>query len=133
VNRATLEGANLSGSTRIGALALAAQLDFLGAHDDATDRRLARRAANQQSVSADWDGGAWALGAAWLRVGKRPDGGATLPADATLDLRGLWRVAPAWTVEAKVLNLTDRDVHPALDYQGLGRQAWIGVRYDGTL
>ena len=133
VNRATLKGANLSGSTRQGALALAAQLDFLGAHDDATDKRLARRAANQQSVSADWDGGAWALGAALLRVGKRPDGGATLPADATLDLRALWRVAPAWTVEAKVLNLTDRDVHPALDYQGLGRQAWIGVRYDGKL
>ena len=38
---------------------------------------------------------------------------------------------PQWRVEAKLLNALDHRVEPVRDYQGLGRQAWIGVRYDG--
>ena len=37
---------------------------------------------------------------------------------------------PQWRLEAKVLNAADRRVEPARDYQGLGRQAWVGLRFD---
>ena len=41
------------------------------------------------------------------------------------------QLAPAWQLEAKLLNATDRDVEPARDYQSLSRQAWVGLRYQG--
>ena len=54
-----------------------------------------------------------------------------LAAYATLDLKARVQLAPAWQLEAKLLNATDRDVEPARDYQSLGRQAWVGLRYQG--
>jgi vitamin B12 transporter len=129
--RAKLDGATLSGTHRLVALALRAQVDFVNAKDADTGARLPRRAAHQESLSADWDGGSWTAGAAVLRLGSRPDGGVQLDAETTLDLKASWRFRPGWAVEAKLLNATDERIEPARDYQGLGRQAWIGLRYTG--
>ena len=131
IGRARLQGATLSGSTRFGALRVAATVDVLDAKDLDTQQRLTRRAAHQENLSADYDLGAWSVGAAVLSVGSRPDGSVKLAAYQTLDLRARWRFTPQWQLEAKLLNATNRDIEPARDYQSLGRQAWIGVRYDG--
>ena len=130
IGRARLQGATLSGAQRFGALRISGTVDFLDAKDQDTGRRLARRAAHQESFAAEYDLGAWRIGAALLAVGARPDGSATLGRYATLDLSTRWRFAPQWQLEAKLLNATDRQYEPARDYQPLGRQAWIGVRYD---
>lgn len=129
IGRARLQGATLSGVQRLGALRLSATVDFLDAKDLDTGKRLNRRAAHQESLAADYDVGAWTLGGALVSVGARPDGSVTLGSYATLDLRARWRFAPQWQLEAKLLNATDRQYEPARDYQPLGRQAWIGVRY----
>lgn len=131
VDRATLQGATLTAAHRLGAIALRATLDFLDAKDDATGQRLPRRAAHQEGVNADWTGGAWTAGVAWLRVGARPDSGATLPAYQVVDLQARYRLTPHWQAEAQLLNAFDRRYEPVRDYQALGRQGWIGVRYDG--
>jgi vitamin B12 transporter len=131
VDRATLEGVTLSAAHRAGAFGMQAQLDFLEARDDQTGQRLPRRAAHQGSLAGDWTAGAWTLGAALLRVGERPDGGKQLPAETTLDLSALWKIAPRWSLQAKLLNATDEDIQPARDYQGLGRQAWLALRFEG--
>jgi hypothetical protein len=47
-------------------------------------------------------------------------------------LQARWRMTSQWRLEAKVLNLTDRDIEYRRDYRALGRQAWIGVRYSGV-
>jgi vitamin B12 transporter len=133
VARATLQGATLSGALQWGAWSLRGTADFLDAVDDATGERLPRRAAHQESLAADWTAGAWTAGAALLRLGARPDGGKVLAAETTLDLKAAWRFAKGWSLEAKLLNATDRDVEPARDYQGLGRQAWLGLRWAGGL
>lgn len=133
VNRARLQGATLVASQRWSNLSLSGTLDFLDARDEATGTRLQRRAAHQESLSTDYRLGDWTLGASALRVGARPDGGKRLDSYTTLDLKAFWRFAPQWRLEGKVLNATNRDVEPARDYQGLGRQGWIGVRFDGTL
>lgn len=130
VGRARLQGATLSGAQRFGALNLRGTLDFLDAKDSDTGQRLTRRAAHQASLAADYDLGAWRFGAALLAVGARPDGAVNLGGYATLDLSARWRFAPQWQLEAKLLNAADHRIEPARDYQGLGRQAWIGVRYD---
>jgi vitamin B12 transporter len=75
--------------------------------------------------------GAYSVGAALLAVGARPDGNQRLGSYETLDLRARWRFAPQWQLEAKLLNVTGRDYEPTRDYQALGRQAWVGVRFDG--
>lgn len=129
-SRATLEGVTLSGGHRWGGFSLRATVDFLDAKDDRTGTRLTRRAAHQESLSADYDGGAWSAGASLTDIGARPDGGARLGGYALLDLRASWRFLPQWRLEAKVLNAGDRRVEPVRDYQGLGRQAWVGVRFD---
>ena len=130
IGRARLQGVTLSGAHRIGALRVSGTVDFLDAKDTDTGVRLSRRAAHQESLAADYDLGAWRFGGALLAVGSRPDGSATLGRYATLDLSARWRFAPQWQLEAKLLNATDRQYEPARDYQPLGRQAWIGVRFD---
>lgn len=131
IGRAKLQGATLTGAHRFGDLRLSGSLDFLDAKDQDTGQRLARRAAHQASLAADYDFGAWSVGAAVLAVGSRPDGSARLGAYEKIDLRARWRFARQWQLEAKLLNATDRTIEPARDYQSLGRQAWLGVRYDG--
>ena len=130
IDRARLQGATLSGMQRVGPWTLKAQVDFLRARDTLTGTPLPRRASEQATLGADWTAGAWSAGASVLRLGSRPDGGKTLAAETTLDLSGTWRFAPAWALQAKLLNATDRDREPARDYQGLGRQAWLVLRYE---
>ena len=130
ISRARLQGATISGSHRWGAFHISGTFDLLDAKDVDTGKRLIRRAAHQESLAADYDVGAWNLGASVLAVGARPDGTATLASYETLDLRARWRFAPQWQFEAKVLNITNRKIEPIRDYQTPGRQAWIGVRFD---
>ena len=132
IARATLQGASLSGQRQIGALGLKARLEFVDAKDDATGQRLSRRAAHQSSWSADWTQGRWTWGAHVLHLGARPDGGGMLAAETTADLSAQWKLNRHWALQAKVLNVTDRDVQPARDYQGLGRQTWLVLRHAGN-
>ena len=64
-----------------------------------------------------------------LRLGARPEGGQTLAAETTLDLRAAWRFSPGWQLQAKLANAGDEDLQPARDYQGLGRHALLALRY----
>ena len=131
INAARLRGATLALSKRFGALSMQGNVDFLDAKDAATGQRLNRRAAHQESVSADYSAGAWNFGASLLGVSSRPDGSVQLSAYQTLDLRTTWRVTSQWQLEAKLLNVSDRQYESVRDYQNLGRQAWLGVRFDG--
>jgi vitamin B12 transporter len=128
---ARLQGATLSFSGAWQGWSLRGTLDWLDTEDEATGARLPRRAAHQQSVALRWRGGAWEAGAELLRVGSRPDAGVTLPAETTIDLQASWRFAPGWQVQARLANATDEDLQPVRDYQGLGRQAWLVLRWEG--
>lgn len=131
VANAKLQGLTLSGGAQLGDWWLRTQADFLDAKNADTGERLVRRAAHQLSVSAEYTWGAWRFGGTVLQVGARPDGaGFTLPEETTLDLKVRWQLARQWTLEAKLINATDEDLQPVRDYQGLGRQAWLGVRYE---
>lgn len=103
----------------------------MDAKDTTTGERLARRARHQETLAAEWDGGSWTVGGSLLHLASRPDGGARLAAETTLDLQASWRFRPGWAAELKLLNATDERIEPVRDYQGLGRQAWIGLRYTG--
>jgi vitamin B12 transporter len=130
-SRARLQGATLTGSQRWGGFGLRASVDLLDAKDTDTGQRLARRAAHQETLAADYSRGQWNVSGSLLDIGARPDGGIVLGGYALLDLGATWRFQPQWRLEAKLLNALDHRVEPVRDYQGLGRQAWLGVRFDG--
>jgi vitamin B12 transporter len=129
IARARLRGLTLSANQQWGALSLKAQADWLRAKDLDSGQRLQRRAAKQASLGASWAFAQGSVGADVLHLGERSDGGITLAAETTLNLQANWRLASAWSVQAKLLNATDRRVEPARDYQGLGRQAWLVLRW----
>jgi vitamin B12 transporter len=128
--RARLQGATLTGAQRWGDLNIRAIVDFLDAKDRDTGERLARRAAHQETFAADYRTGAWSFGGSVLDIGARPDGGVVLGGYALVNLNATWRFMKQWRLEASLLNALDHRVEPVRDYRGLGRQAWIGVRYD---
>ena len=132
VGRARLQGLTLAASQRWRGLDAHVGVDLLDARDADSGVRLTRRAAHQESVGVDYDDGPWRFGVAGLFVGSRPDAGAVLGGYGTLDLRVARRFDKAWRIEAKLLNALDHQIEPLRDYRGLGRQAWIGVRYDST-
>lgn len=131
VARARLQGATLAAGHRWGGFDLRLTVDVLDARDRDTNERLPRRAAHQESVVLDYAAGAWTAGGSLLVVGARPDGGGRLGGYSVLDLRAGWRFLPRWRLEARLSNALDRDIEPIRDYQALGRQAWLGVRFDG--
>jgi vitamin B12 transporter len=133
IARARLQGLTLSANQHLGAWSLKVQADWLRAKDLDSGQRLQRRAAQQASLGAAWAFAQGSLGADVLHVGQRLDGGITLAAETTLNLQATWRfasgLAPGWSLQAKLLNATDQRVEPARDYQGLGRQAWLVLRW----
>ena len=132
VGRALLEGASLTATHQIDALSLRAVVDLLNAKDDDTGERLPFRARHQETLSADYQIRDWTLGGTVMVVGDRISGGEVLGGYTTIDLQARWRLTSQWRLEAKVLNVTDRDIEYLRDYRALGRQAWIGVRYSGV-
>ena len=54
-----------------------------------------------------------------------------MPAYQIVDLQARYRFAANWRLEARLLNAFDRRYDVVRDYPALGRQAWLGVRYDG--
>lgn len=132
LSRATLQGASVMAATAWGSVGLKANLEFVDAKDDTTGQRLNRRAAHQSTGSADWRLGDWTWAAQLLRLGARPDGGARLAAETTMDLSALWRLNRHWQLQAKVVNATNQDLQPARDYQAPGRQFWLSLRHAGA-
>jgi len=129
--RALLQGITVKGLQQLGNFQFTLALDWLNAKDRDTDQTLPRRAANQQTLAVDWNEGPWLLGGTVLRVSSRPDAGALLPAYALLNLNARWRFDRVWRLEARLQNAFDKDYQPARDYQDVGRQFWVGLRYDG--
>jgi vitamin B12 transporter len=130
-SRALLQGITLQGLQQLGDFQFTLALDWLNAKDRDTDQTLPRRAANQQTFAVDYNLGPWQLGGTVLRVSSRPDAGALLPAYALLNLNARWRFERFWQIEARLQNAFDKDYQPARDYQDVGRQFWVGLRYDG--
>ena len=130
--QARLSGLTLAGQQQWQALQLRGEYNYLDAHDGLTGAWLPRRARHQLSLSAEWRQGDMTWAATSLHNCARPDQGVLLRGRQTLDLSARWKLAKQWQVQAKLLNATNADLEPVRDYQALGRQAWLGLRYDGV-
>ncbi len=130
--KARLSGLTLAGQQQWQALMLRGEYNYLEAYDGLTNAWLPRRARHQLSLSTEWRSGDWTLGATSVASSARMDGNVALRGRQTLDLNVRLKLAKQWQVQAKLLNATNTDIEPVRDYQALGRQAWLGVRYEGV-
>jgi vitamin B12 transporter len=132
VSRARLRGTSLSAQGASSAWRWRIGAELLDAKDRNTGARLVRRAAYTGNATLGYDASPWGAQATVNAVGARPEGGAQLAAYQLLDLGAHWQFATSWRLEAKLLNAFDERYEPAKDYGALGRQAWIGVRFDSN-
>lgn len=132
VASATLEGVNLSGSTRIGALRLRASLDWQDPRDNGSGKRLARRAAKHAHFGAEYRLGRLETGAEWLVSGERYDDAANLRrlgGYGLLNLHASWRLNEGFSLLARVNNAADKRYELARNYGTGGRNWFAGLRY----
>lgn len=92
---------------------------------------LLRRARHKTAFEADWSPSAGlSLGAEASHDGRRFDvGQKALGSYTLLALRGRWRLAGQWALEARLDNLTDDDYELVSGYNTAGRGAQLSLRY----
>ena len=132
VASATLEGVNLSGSTRIGALRLRGSLDWQDPQDNGSGKRLARRAARHANFGAEYKLGQLETGAEWTVSGERYDDAANLRrlgGYGLLNLYATWQLNEHFSLLARVNNAADKRYELARNYGTGGRSWFAGLRY----
>ena len=132
VGRARLQGVSTSAETSGRQWRARMGWEVLGARDRTTGQRLARRAANQLSANLDVLNGPLIASLSMVRVGTRPDAGVTLPSYTLVDASARATLDGGASVEVRILNLTDKRYEPVRDYQALGRQAWVVIRWEAA-
>ena len=135
LNEARLRGLEASLSTRLDELDLAASYTYLdpeqvgGVNDG---KMLPRRAQNVLRLDADQSFGAWRLGGTLNAVSGRYEDVANtqrMGGYTTVDLRGEYVINPEWRVQARIVNLFDKDYETAYQYNQTGRAGYITLRY----
>jgi vitamin B12 transporter len=132
VSRATLQGATLSASQRLGDVTLRASLDVQDPKDADTGNLLARRAKRHGTLGADWRVAGWTLGAEVQASSQRYDdtantvklGGYTL-----LNLSASTRLTRDLNLVARVDNVGNKDYQYARLYANAGRTAYVGLKW----
>ncbi|WP_085315454.1 TonB-dependent receptor domain-containing protein [Derxia lacustris] len=130
--RAEVEGATLSGATRLAELNLTGSLDWQLPRDSDTGLLLRRRARLHGNVAADTRFADWTLGASVQASGKRWDDAANRQALGGYALLGL-HARTALTRELSLLlradNLADKAYETALGYATGGRLLYAGLTW----
>ena len=137
LDEARLRGAELRADATLWDWTLAGSASWLDAENRAVGANrgndLPRRARETARLDLDRAFGAFRLGLTGVAEGKRWDDVANtrrLGGFATLDLRGEYRIADAWTLQAGVANVFDRRYETASYYNQPGRTWTVALRFD---
>ena len=134
---ARIDGLSLSCDTQLEDWMLNASVDHMDpqvATGANAGKQLPRRARSALKMQADWTGGDLSGGATWRAFSQRyDDAGNTpskrMPGYGTLDLRADWRVAPGWTLGARLNNVADKAYETAYGYNQPGREVYLSLRF----
>ncbi|MDD2893388.1 MAG: TonB-dependent receptor [Halothiobacillaceae bacterium] len=135
LNEARIRGLEASLSTRVDELDLAASYTYLDPEQIGgvnNGKLLPRRAQNVLRLDADQAFGAWRLGGTLNAVSGRYDDVANtlrMGGYTTVDLRGEYVINPEWRIQARIVNLFDKDYETAYLYNQTGRAGYITLRY----
>lgn len=132
INKATLAGLSIGGSTGIDAFTLRGSLDFQDPKDDTTGKRLARRAKQHGSLNLEYASGAFKGGVESVFSGPRfNDGGefTRLGGYGVVNLQASYAVDKDWSLFARWNNIGGKKYELAQGYATAGSNAFVGVRY----
>ena len=137
VPKATINGATLAWDAQVDALALAASFDYVNPRNDAADtpdfdKQLPRRAPRALKLSADWQSGAYRVGAALQAYSARFDDTANeirLGGYGVVDLHAEWAFTRDWTLGLRLNNVAAKVYETALGYNQPGREAFVTLRW----
>jgi vitamin B12 transporter len=131
VAHAAIDGAELSWQLAAGAWSARANWTWQDARDEDTDTRLLRRARQKGSAVVERAfGPSLRVGAEVFHNGRRDDvGGVELGAYTLLNLRANWMLSDAWSIGARLENLTDRHYELVRGYNTPGRSGFVDVTW----
>lgn len=134
IDKARLEGWTASWQGSYGATEAGASLTLQDARDGTTNKVLPRRPEEMLTLNAAHRLGSWKIGAETQSAGKRYDdtgnstakrmGGYTL-----VNVFAQYTIDPAWRLEIRGNNLTDKDYETVWGYGTARRNLYLGLRY----
>lgn len=131
VERASVEGATISGRTALGIATVSANLNLIHARNDKTGKALNYRPDESATIDATAPVADWRVGAQWQGVGQRyySSGTKSLRGYALLNLHASKSLTPNWTLQTRIDNAADRD-HDGDGYNATpGRRWFVGLKW----
>ncbi|MFZ3002593.1 MAG: TonB-dependent receptor [Undibacterium umbellatum] len=132
VNKATLSGLSIGGTTRFADLTVRGSIDIQDPKDDTANKRLARRAKQHGTLAAEYSFANAKLGVEAIYSGDRYDDAANtkvLGSYNLLNLYATYEVAKNTTVLARWNNALNKDYELARNYATAGSNVFVGVSY----
>lgn len=129
VAKAVVDGFEMSASTRIDDWTLKLNYTNQDPRNADTGQILNRRADAFGSVEVLRSLGAWQLGGQVSSMSDRRDGSRMLAGYKLVHLNASWAFLPAWTLRARVTNLTNEQYQTVYGYKQPGREAFLGVSW----
>jgi vitamin B12 transporter len=126
IDEATVRGAELEAQWSDALWSARASLTYLSTENEETGERLPRQPRWSGRLDIDRELGAFSLGTTLRgRSGSVEDNAGYVIAD----LRGRYRIARDWQIEARVENLLDRDYQVVRGYHQASRGVFVSLRY----
>ena len=135
IQRARMRGAELGIDGELLQWQVAASASYLDTENRSgfdAGNELPRRARSSARLELDRTFGALGVGLTGVAEGARFDDVANsrrLPGHATFDLRAQYLLASAWTLQARVANVLDRDYETVAFFNQPGREWFVTLRY----
>ena len=132
VSSATLAGTSLSYAGSFGSWNGGIAIDIQRPRDDATGKRLIRRADEQLKAYLGYTRGAWNISGEWQLAGDRFDDSANtqrLGGYGLFNLLADYRLEKNWALFARANNVFDKQYELVKDYATPGASIFVGIRY----
>ena len=136
IDEARIRGVELVATARVAGWDLRGQVGTLDARNLSAGthhgKRLARRPQRSARLDLDRDIGDWGFGISGIAEAARWDDVANtlrVGGYGTVDARVSWRFAPAWTLQANLVNAFDRDYATSAWYAQPGREFALSLRW----
>jgi vitamin B12 transporter len=136
IDEARIRGVELVATAQLAGWDIRGQIGTLDARNLSAGtnhgKRLARRPQRSARIDLDRDIGDWGFGISGIAEAARWDDVANslrVGGYGTVDARVSWRFAPAWTLQANLVNAFDRDYQTSAWYAQPGREFALSLRW----
>ena len=116
IERAAVDGLELSAESSLFGCKVSGDITLQDPRNLSSDQTLLRRAKRKIGAHANCQMDALNISMDGFGYSERKDFGATLPGYGLADLSASYQIAPAWSVQAKLENLFDREYELASGY-----------------